>query len=103
MAFDQKITMLKEKFKSMKIYMLNIDAIAFSLSIQEETSRLKLDNEKIGAFKSEIKDLGEILSFQALSPHFFNITYKTQSGELKNLSKVCGFSLQNSMNSELLN
>ena len=103
MAFDQKITMLKENFKSMKIYMLNIDAIAFSLSIQEETSRLKLDNEKIGAFKSEIKNLGEILSFQALSPHLFNLTYTTQSGELKNLSKVCGFSLQNSMNSELLN
>ena len=69
--------MLKENFKSMKIYMLNVDAIAFSLSSQEETSRLKLDNEKIGAFKSEIKDLGEILSFQALSPHFLNITYVT--------------------------
>ena len=54
-------------------------------------------------FKSEIKNLGEILSFQALSPHLFNLTYTTQSGELKNLSKVCGFSLQNSMNSELLN
>ena len=63
----------------MKIYMLNVDAIAFSLSSQEETSRLKLDNEKIGAFKSEIKDLGEILSFQALSPHFFNAASPAQA------------------------
>ena len=103
MVMDQKITRLKEKFKSMKIYLLNIDAIAFSLHIDDDISVLKLDADKIGAFKPEIKDAKEILSFQALSPHSFNITYLTKSGDLKNLSKVCGFSLQNAINSDSLN
>ena len=100
---DRKITMLKEKFKSMKMFLLNIDAIAFSLHVDDDISVLRLDADKIGAFKPEIKDAGEILSFQALSPHSFNISYLTKSGDLKNLSKVCGFSLQNVMNSESLN
>ena len=63
MIIDQKITRLKEKFKSMKMFLLNIDAIAFSLHIDDDISVLKLDADKIGALKPEIKDAREILSF----------------------------------------
>ena len=103
MIVDQKITSLKERFKSMKVYMTNVDAIAFSLNSHEDISCLKLDDEKIGAFKSEIKNLGEILSFHALSPYSYNLSFVTQSGEMKNLSKICGFSLNSSINSEFMN
>ena len=103
MIMDQKVTLMKEKFKSMKVFLLNVDAIAFSLKIDDDFSLLKLDRDRIGAFKMEIKDVREILSFQALSPHSFNFTYLSKSGHLKNLSKVCGFSLQSLMNSESIN
>ena len=102
MIMDRKITMLKENFKSMKVFLINIDAIAFSLHVNDDISLLQLDEDKIGAFKPEIKDASEILSFQALSPHSFNISYLTKSGDFKNISKVCGFSLQNAMNAESL-
>ena len=57
MILDQKITLLKERFKSMKIYMINVDAIAFSLSKSENISCMKLDDEKIGAFVFREADL----------------------------------------------
>ena len=82
--------------------MTNVDAIAFSLSSDENISCMKLNDTKIGAFKSEIKDLGEITSFQALSPHSYNLTYVNKDGQMKSLSKICGFSLQSSINSESL-
>ena len=88
MIMDQKVTMLKEKFKSMKVFLLNVDAIAFSLNVDDDFSLLRLDGDKLGAFKMEIQDVKEILSFQALSPHSFNFTYLSKSGQLKNLSKV---------------
>ena len=43
MVMDQKITMLKGKFKNMKIFLLNIDLIAFSLHVYYDSSLLKLD------------------------------------------------------------
>ena len=103
MIFDHKVSLLKERLKSMKIYMMNVDAIAFTLNVNENLSGLILDDTKIGAWKSEIKNLQEILSFSALSPHSYNLTYLTKSGVTENISKVCGFSFKSIINSECLN
>ena len=101
---DQRIALLKNTFKSAKVFMQNVDCIAFSVNSEEDILSFKyLDNDRIGFFKSDIQDLGEILSFHALSPHFYNICYVNKSGQEKNLSKVCGFSLKNALNSNLLN
>ena len=103
MIMDEKIDELKRTFKSAKLFMQNVDCIAFSVNSEEDISKMNLDNNKIGFLKNEIKDAKEILSFHALSPHFYNICYINNSGQEKNLSKVCGFSLKNSVNSDLLN
>ena len=76
--------------------------LLFSLKNNENITCMKLDDSKIGAFKSEIKDLGEITSFQALSPHSYTMTYTNKIGQMKSLSKVCGFSLQSAINSKCL-
>ena len=56
--------------------MINCDAIFFSNKSEEILSqKFKLDEKKIGAFKSEIKDLHEIQSFHALSPNSYHLTY----------------------------
>ena len=76
---------------------------AFTLNVNENLSGLILDDTTIGAWKSEIKNLQEILSFSALSPHSYNLTYLTKSGVTENISKVCGFSFKSIINSECLN
>jgi hypothetical protein len=44
--------------------MMNVDAIAFTLNVNENLSGLILDDTKIGAWKSEIKNLQEISLFK---------------------------------------
>ena len=102
---DQKICQLKMKCKSAKIFMINCDAIAFTTDGEdsediETLSDFKLDPNKIGCFKQEVKDAKTILSFHALSPNSYHLTYTSKDGEKKHVSRVCGFSLNNALNSD---
>ena len=74
-----KVTDIKEKFPSAKIYMINSDCIYFSTSKSENLSNVDLNSNLWGEFKCDIKDAKRILSFQALNPHSLNIVYECTS------------------------
>ena len=103
MYMDSEIENLKKRFKSMKVYMQNCDALAFSTSNTEDVSCLQLTTGKFGFFKQELKNLKRILSFDALSTHSYQISYMDTSDEVKTCTRVCGFQLNSEVIQNILN
>ena len=64
----------------------------------DDLSNFDLESKKFGKFKNEIKNCKKILSFHALSPYSTHINYLSSSDELKSVSKICGFSINNTLN-----
>ncbi len=90
--------------KVSKLFYVDTDCIFFSMP-KNETIPLPI-SDAVGHFKHVYP--GEILSFFALGPKNYQITYKTLDNKLHNVTKVRGFSLssyflENEINADLFN
>jgi hypothetical protein len=74
-----------------KLFYVDTDCIFFSMP-KNQIIPLPI-SDAVGHFKHVYP--GEILSFFALGPKNYQITYKTLNNELKNVTKVRGFCLSN--------
>jgi hypothetical protein len=83
---------------SARIYQVDCDSIIFSL---QDNLPIPLDiSDAVGHFKKEIKD--EIVSFYSLGPKNYSLTF-CNNNTFETVSKVCGLSIGNSFQKDLLN
>jgi hypothetical protein len=80
------------------IFQVDCDSIIFSL---QDKLLIPLElSDAVGHFKFEIQ--GEILSFYSLGPKNYSLTF-CKNGMFETISKVCGLSISNSFQKDLLN
>jgi hypothetical protein len=84
---------------SATIYQVDCDSIIFTLRDNVTTIPLNV-SDAVGHFKNEIK--GEIVSFYSLGPKNYSLSF-CYDNNYETISKVCGLSISNSLQKDLLN
>ena len=87
---------IKANFNSARFLMCNTDSLAFVCNKDESLGKFDISGE-LGKWKHQLKDSRSIIDFFALSPVAYHFTYENHEMEIKQITKISGFSLQNQL------